>query len=85
MQRCTVLAAGFGEHEGAVGEIESCQILTASQLCISRAPMQLACNHQMQYQPQFPANADGNALPDPAQFRHCPPFDIGERRLSRSK
>src|SRR2546428_837407 len=48
VQRCAALGTGFGEHQSAMGKIESYQTLTSRQLCPRAPPVQTPCNHQVE-------------------------------------
>src|ERR1700739_4565689 len=80
-----MLCAGFGKYEAAVGEIESSQTVTASQLCSQRPPVQPAGDHQVQRQPEIAVHSDRDALADASQLAHEATFHARHRRLRGSQ
>jgi len=85
MQRSAVLCAGFGQHKRAVGKIEGRQTVAARQLCACRSPMQTACNHQVQHQPEIVFHSNRDALTDPPKFAHDAALDTFDWRLCGSQ
>ena len=85
VQRRAPLRSGFGEDQGAIGKVESCKGLTASQLGIRRAPVQPAGNHQVKYQPEIVLHSNGDALADAPYFAYQLTLNIRKRRLHGAK
>ena len=85
MERSAALGAGFGEHERAVREVEGRETITAGKPDVLRAPMQAACDHQVENEPEVAIDPDGDALADAAQFAHSAALEVLERGLHGSK
>src|SRR5260221_3008537 len=75
MQRRTLLRSGFREQQAPVWKIKRRQTARPRHLDASLAPVQAARNHQVQHQPQFIFQADGDALADSSQFANS--FTVG--------
>ena len=85
MERGAAFGAGFGEHERAVREVEGRETITAGKPRVLRAPMQAACDHQVENEPEVAIDPDGDALADAAQSAHSAALEVLERRLHGSK
>jgi hypothetical protein len=65
-----------------VREVEGGEILAAGKFGTGRAPVEASGNHQVKDQPEvivfvfFVTQADGNALPNTAEFANFVVFDI---------
>ena len=83
MERRAMFCAGFGEDERAVGEIKCGEHIFAGELCIGRAPVEAAGDHQVKNEPEVAVEADGDAFADAAQVADGAAFGVGERRDRR--
>lgn len=85
MQRRAALGAGLGKNQRAVGKVERRQSLAPRQLCLRRAPVQPASNHQVKDQPKIILYADCDALAYVSQFANDATFHSREGRLRGSQ
>jgi len=53
VQSRPLLSTRFSEHEGAVRKVERCEVILPVQPCRWFAPMQPACDHEVQDEPEF--------------------------------
>ena len=60
----SALGAGFGEDEGAVGEVEGGEIVAASEFCAERAPVEAAGDHEMKDEPEAVVELEDDAFAD---------------------
>ena len=75
-----MLRAGFGEEKRAIGKVEGRETAAAGELRSARAPVKAAGDHEVEDEPKVSIEADGDALPDAAQFANTA-FGAGNRRL----
>ncbi len=80
-----MLRTGLGQHQRAIGKIESRQILPPAQLRVARAPVQASRDHQVQHQPEVAVEAESNPLSDATELPHGAALGAGQRRLRGSQ
>ena len=72
MQGCAAFGAGFGEGEGAVGEVECSEVVAAAEgwaglLRVELAPVKPACDHQVQDEEEVFIKAEYDTLADASE------------------
>jgi hypothetical protein len=81
MEGGAALGAGFGEDQRACREIEGGEGVSSGELCLRRAPVETAGDHEMENQPEVAFDADGDALADAAEGEDGLAFDAGKGRI----
>ena len=81
MQGCAPGAAGFGEDEGAGGEVEGGEPEPPIERCPGRAPVQTAGDHEMHDQEQSALEPDHDPLPHPPELDRGPAAGRRDRRI----
>ncbi len=81
MEGGTAFGAGFGEDEGAVGEVEGGEIVAASEFRSERTPVEAAGDHEVQDEPEAVVEFDGDAFADAMERADGVAFDVFDSRL----
>jgi hypothetical protein len=76
VERSAVFGTGFGEDEGAVGEVESGEIVSATEFGFGGAPVETARDHEVQDEPEAVVELDGDALADATEGYDGVAFDL---------
>jgi len=61
------LGAGFGEDEGAVGEVEGGEVVSAAEFGSEGAPVEAAGDHEVEDEPYTVVEFDGDAFANAAE------------------
>ena len=75
MEGGTAFGAGFGEDEGAVGEVEGGEVVAAAEFRAEGAPVETAGDHEVQDEPEAVVELDGDALADAVEGADGVAFD----------
>ena len=67
--------AGFGEDEGAVGEVEGGEVVAAAEFCAEGAPVETAGDHEVKDEPEAVVELDGDAFADAVERADGVAFD----------
>jgi hypothetical protein len=64
-----------------MGEVEGGEIVAAAEFSAERAPVEAACNHEVQDEPETVVEFDGDAFADAMEGTDGVAFDIFDSRL----
>ncbi len=81
VKRGAALAPGFGQNQGAVGEVKGGKGVAARELGLRRLPVEAAGDHEVQDQPQIAVHTDGDPFADTAQLADGASFNRGKGRI----
>jgi hypothetical protein len=80
-----VFGASFGEDEGAVGEVEGGEIISAAEFGSSGTPVEAAGDHEMKDEPDAVVELDGDAFADSAKPSDGVAFDLFDPWVNGAK
>ena len=81
MQGGPAPGAGFGEDEGAVGEVEGGEVVSAAEFGSERAPVEPTCDHEVKDEPESVVELEDNAFADAVKSADGVTFDLFDGRL----
>src|SRR5437899_815948 len=85
MQGSAMLGPGVGEHERSGSKIDSREAAAPREPCALRLPMEAACDHQVQHEPEIPFYPNRDTFADSPEFADDFCFNRPNGRLHRAK